>query len=97
MRLPSGNTPRRSDGRRLVGLIFDDEDWDKGCYYLLFPDDGSALFTDVVACLGRGFTGRGGEDPEIAAAVEAGLGPLMPIGGGGISGGGGGAARRHRC
>ncbi len=62
-----------------MGLIFNDKDWDKGHYYLSFPDNGSVLFTNVVACLGGGFIGRGGEDPEIAAAVEAGLGPLMPM------------------
>ena len=79
MRLPSGNTPRRSDRCRFLGLIFNDKDWDKGHYYLSFPDNGSVLFTNVVACLGGGFIGRGGEDPEIAAAVKAGLGPLMPM------------------
>ena len=71
MHLPSGNTPRHSDGCRFLGLIFNNKDWDEGRYYPLFPDDGSVLFTDVVVYLGGASTGRGGEDPEIAAAVEA--------------------------
>ena len=79
MHLPSGNTPRHSDGHRFLGLIFNDEDWDEGRYYPSFPDDGSDFFTNVVACLGGGFIGRGGEDPEIAVAVEAGLSLLMTM------------------
>ncbi len=50
-------------------LIFNNEDWDKGCYYPLFPDDGSMLFTDVIACLEGGITGRGDEDPETASRI----------------------------
>ena len=66
-------------------------------YYPLSLGITSVLFTNVVARCGGGSAGRGGKDPEIAAAVEAGLSPLMPNGGGeiGISGGGEGAAHRH--
>ena len=66
-------------------------------YYPLSPGVTSVLFTVVVARCGGRSAGRGGEDPKIAAVVEAGLSPLMPNGGGGIgiSGGGEGAACRH--
>ena len=79
MHLPSRNTPRRSDGHQFLGLIFDNEDWDKGRYYPSFHDNGSVLFTNILACFGGGSTRRGSEDPKIAVAVEAGLGPLMPM------------------
>ena len=77
-------------------MKFDDNNWEDGRYYPSSPRVASVLFTEVVArCVG-GSARRGGEDPEFAAAVEAGLSPLMPNGGGGIgiSGGGEGAARR---
>ena len=62
-----------------MGLIFDDNDWDGGRYYPSFPDNGSVLFTNVIVCFRGGSTGRGGEDPEIATAVKAGLSLLMPM------------------
>ena len=66
-------------------------------YYSSSPGVASMLFTDVVTRCGGGSAGRGGKDPEIAAAVEAGLSPLMPNGGGGIgiSSGEEGAVHRH--
>ncbi len=66
-------------------------------YYPSSPGVASVLFTNVAAHCRSRSAGRGSEDPEIAAAVEAGLSPLMPHGGGGIgiSGGGEGAARKH--
>ena len=82
----------------ILRLKFDNNNWEDDHYFPSSPGVASVLFTKVVACCRGGSAGRGGEDPEIAAAVEAGLSPLMPNGGGGIdiSGSGEGARRRHR-
>jgi hypothetical protein len=82
----------------ILRLIFDNNNWEDNRYYPLSPGVASVLFTKIVTRCGGKSAGRGGEDPKIAAAVEAGLSLLMPNGGGGIgiSGGGEGATRRHR-
>ena len=78
-------------------MIFDDNNWEDDRYHPLSPGVASVLFTEVVTRCGSESAGRGGEDPESAAAVNVGLSPLMPNGGGGIgiSGGGEGATCRH--
>ena len=66
----------------ILRLIFDDNSWEDNHYYPSSPGVISVLFTEVITRCGGGSAGWCGKDPEIAATVEAGIGPLMPNGAG---------------